>query len=350
MSDIFTLTPDEGDGDEPTPQKKRKRRRSKPVIALITLASVLVGVLVVVGVVGGVYASRLANSFNDNATKIEQAFPEESTRPAPAPDGAMNILLMGSDSRADATTIDDASSSDQRTDSMMLVHVDADRENVYVMSIMRDLYVPIPGHGSNKINAAFAYGGSPLTVQTVEQLLGVRIDHVAIIDFEGFKGMTTALGGVDVFSPQAFSTKTGFSYPAGLNKLEGDAALAFVRERYAFADADFTRVKNQQAFVKGLANTILSRSTLTDPGKISSFVTAMSPYLTVDKEFDVGTIASLGFSLRAIDGSKMHFFTIPTAGTGSIGGQSIVNIDQVGLDAVKVGLAGDTLETFPAAQ
>jgi len=350
MSDIFTLTPDEGDGGEPTPQKKRRRRRSKPVIALITLASVLVGVIVIVGVVGGVYASRLANSFNDNATKIEQAFPEESTRPAPAPDGAMNILLMGSDSRADATTIDDPSSSDQRTDSMMLVHVDADRENVYVMSIMRDLYVPIPDHGSNKINAAFAYGGSPLTVQTVEQLLGVRIDHVAIIDFEGFKGMTTALGGVDVFSPQAFSTKAGFSYVAGLNKLEGDAALAFVRERYAFADADFTRVKNQQAFVKGLANTILSRSTLTDPGKISAFVTAMSPYLTVDKQFDVGTIASLGFSLRSIDGSKMHFFTIPTAGTGSIGGQSIVNVDQPGLDAVKAGLAADSLDTVPVAQ
>ena len=344
MSDIFTLTSDDDERrGEPAPGAKRRRRLSKPVVALITLASVLVGVLVVVGVVGGVYAARLANSFDDNATKIDQAFPAESTRPAPTSDGAMNILLMGSDSRADATTIDDASASDQRTDSMMLVHVDADRENVYVMSIMRDLYVPIPDHGSNKINAAFAYGGSPLTVQTVEQLLGVRIDHVAIIDFEGFKGMTTALGGVDVTSAQAFSAGQ-YSYTAGVNKLEGDAALAFVRERHAFADADFTRVKNQQAFVKGLADTILSRSTLTDPGKISAFVTAMSPYLTVDKQFDIGTIASLGFSLRSIDGSKMHFFTVPTAGTGSIGGQSIVNVDQPGLDVVKAGLANDSLD------
>ena len=129
MSDIFTLTSDDDGGHgEPAPGTKRKRRLPKPVVALITLASVLVGVLVVVGVVGGVYAARLASSFDDNATKIDQAFPAESTRPAPAPDGAMNILLMGSDSRADATTIDDPSSSDQRTDSMMLVHVDADRE------------------------------------------------------------------------------------------------------------------------------------------------------------------------------------------------------------------------------
>ena len=126
--------------------------------------------------------------------------------------------------------------------------------------------------------------------------------------------------------------------------------MRFVRERYAFADADFTRVKNQQAFVKGLANTILSRSTLTDPGKVSAFVTAMSPYLTVDNEFDIGTIAALGVSLRSIDGSKMHFFTIPTAGTGSIGGQSIVNVDQVGLDAVKTSLANDSLNNLPIAQ
>jgi LCP family protein required for cell wall assembly len=348
MSDIFTLTSDDEGDRTPEERPRRKRRLSRGAKALIIIASVVVGVILIAIIGAGVYASRLANTFDDNATKIEQAFPEESTRPAPVESGAMNILLMGSDSRADETTIDDASASDQRTDSMMLVHVDADRENVYVMSIMRDLYVPIPGRGDNKINAAFAYGGSPLTVQTVEQLLGVRIDHVAIIDFEGFKGMTTALGGVDVESAQAFSAGQ-FSYTEGVNRLSGDAALAFVRERYAFADADFTRVKNQQAFVKGLANTILSRSTLTDPGKVAAFVTAMSPYLTVDKDFDVATVGNLAFSLRNMDSTTMHFFTIPTAGTGSVGGQSIVNVDQVGLDAIRAGLSSDTLEAVPAA-
>jgi LCP family protein required for cell wall assembly len=214
------------------------------------------------------------------------------------------------------------------------------------MSIMRDLFVPIPGHGSGRVNAAFAHGGSPLTVQTVEQLLGVRVDHVAVIDFEGFTGMTTALGGVEVFSPQAF-TSGGHSYVAGLNELEGDEALQFVRERYAFADADFTRVENQQAFVRGLVGTVLSRSTLTDPGKISAFVTATSPYLAVDEGFDVATIASLGFSLRSVDASKIHFFTLPTAGTVSIDGQSVVEVDPAGLEAVKAGLADDSLNHLP---
>lgn len=346
VTDIFTAEQDES--DEPT--APAKRRRSKPVVVLLVLAAVLVAVLVGVAVVGGVYASRLARSFDEGTTKIEKAFPEEDTRPAPAEDGAVNILLMGSDSRADATTIDDAGPSDQRTDTMMLVHVDGDREHVFVMSIMRDLYVPIPGHGEDKINAAFAYGGSPLTVQTVEDLLGVRIDHVAIIDFEGFKGMTTALGGVDVNSPQAFTTSTGFSFDSGPNTLQGDAALAFVRERYAFADADFQRVKNQQAFVRGLVNTVLSRQTLTDPGKISEFVGAMSPYLTVDQDLDAGTAAGLGLSLRNITPAQMHFFTVPTAGAGSVGGQSIVNVDQAGLDAVKQGLATDSLIDVPVAR
>jgi len=348
MSDIFTLQGD--DGRTPVePETPKRRRRSRPAMILLILATVLVGVLVVIAVIGAVYANNLARSFDDNATKIEQAFPEEATRPAPAQDGAMNILLMGSDSRADATTIDDAGPSDQRTDSMMLVHVDADRENVYVMSIMRDLWVPIPGRGDAKINAAFAYGGSPLTVQTVEQLVGVRIDHVALIDFEGFKGMTTALGGVDVVSPQAFTTGQ-YSYDTGLNKLQGDAALAFVRERYRLPNGDFDRVKNQQAFVRGLANTVLSRQTLTDPGKISEFVAALSPYLTVDQSFDVGTIANLGISLRNITPAQIHFFTVPTSGTGMIGDQSVVNLDQAGLDVVKQGLATDSLAAVPTAR
>ncbi|WP_191330149.1 LCP family protein [Frigoribacterium sp. ACAM 257] len=348
MTDIFTRTTDDGDGQSSAEGPRKGRRLSRGTKVLIVLASIVVGILLVAIVGVGVWASRLAATFDDNATTIEQAFPDESTRPVADETGAMNILLMGSDSRADPTTVDDSAASDQRTDSMMLVHVDADRKAVWVMSIMRDLYVPIPGHGEAKINAAFAYGGSALTVQTVEQLLGVRIDHVAIIDFEGFKGMTTALGGVDVSSPQAFTAR-GHSYVEGVNRLEGDAALAFVRERYAFPDGDFTRVENQQAFVKGLANTVLGRSTLTDPGKVSDFVTAMSPYLSVDAGFDVGTIGSLAFSLRNLDSSTMHFFTIPTAGTGMVGDQSVVNVDQAGLETVKAALADDGLAAVVAA-
>ena len=91
---------------------------------------------------------------------------------------------------------------------MMLVHIPADRKGAYVTSIMRDTWLDIPGHGKAKINAAFAYGGVPLAVQTLEGLLDTRIDHVAAIDFEGFKGLTDALGGVEINNPIAFSPRT----------------------------------------------------------------------------------------------------------------------------------------------
>ena len=346
MTDIFNTGPDDRHDDTPEPTRKRKRRMSGPVKTLVILASVLVGVLVAVGVVGGIYAMNLARSYDQKTTKIPQAFPEESTRPAATSDGSMNILLMGSDSRADATSIDEGGPSDQRTDTMMLMHVDADRQNVYVMSIMRDLWVPIPGHGEAKINAAFAYGGAPLTVQTVEQLLQTRIDHVAIIDFEGFRGMTDALGGVDVFSQKSFTAR-GTTIVEGLNHLQGNDALNFVRERYSFTDGDYTRVKNQQAFMTAIVDKLISRDTLTDPAKISSFVGSVSEYLSVDDTLDAGTLANLGVSLRDVKKENIKFFTVPTSGTGtSADGQSIVNLNTGAMPGLQAALKDDTMDSF----
>ncbi|NRD27282.1 LCP family protein [Frigoribacterium sp. VKM Ac-2836] len=346
MTDIFTTGPDDQDLDDHEPTGRRKRHMSGPVKTLVILASVLVGILVTVGVIGGVYAMNLARSYDQKTTKIPQAFPDESTRPVAPTDGSMNILLMGSDSRADATSIDEGGPSDQRTDTMMLMHVDADRKKVYVMSIMRDLWVPIPGHGEAKINAAFAYGGAPLTVQTVEQLLQTRIDHVAIIDFEGFKGMTDALGGVDVFSQKRFTAR-GTTIVPGLNHLAGDDALNFVRERYAFTDGDYTRVENQQAFMTAIVDKVISRDTLTDPAKISAFVDSVSEYLSVDDTLDAGTLANLGVSLRGLAKEDIDFFTVPTAGTGtSADGQSIVNLDTALIPRLQAALKDDAMESF----
>src|SRR5207248_207934 len=117
-------------------------------------------------------------------------------RPAKVTPGAMNILLLGSDSR---NPDNDKNNTDQsRSDTIILMHIQADHKHAYLISIPRDLYVPIPDHGRDKINAAFAYGGLPLVIQTVEGLTGVHIDHLAIIDFAGFEKVTDALGGVDM--------------------------------------------------------------------------------------------------------------------------------------------------------
>ena len=192
-------TADQAPYDYEDAQRSRTKRKK-------TARNVLLGVVaffLVVAVGAGVYAFNLANSFNSKSQKIEQSFPEESARPAETKTGAMNLLLLGSDSRAASLGEAEAGGpSDQRSDTMMWVHIPADRKNIYMMSIMRDTWVQIPGHGEAKMNAAMALGGIPLVVQTLEGMFKSRIDHVAVVDFEGFKAMTDALGGVTVNVPQ----------------------------------------------------------------------------------------------------------------------------------------------------
>ncbi|TWX35016.1 LytR family transcriptional regulator [Frigoribacterium sp. ACAM 257] len=345
--------PDERDArDRPRGRRGRRRPRSRAARTLLAVGAALVLMLVAAGVAAGGFALHLASSWDDSTTTLDDAFPADAGRPAPAADGSVNLLLLGSDSRGDATTLDDGSPSDQRTDTMMLLHVDADRQHASVMSVMRDLWVPIPGRGDGKVNSAFAHGGSPLAVQTVEALLGARVDHVAIIDFEGFADMTTALGGVDVVSEKAFRSAAPdrgapYDYVQGVNHLEGDAALAFVRERAAFADADFQRVENQQAFLEGVLGTLVSRDTLTDPTRVTGFLTATAPHVTVDAGLDAASLVSLGASLRSVRPGDVDFFTVPTAGTGtSHDGQSIVLPDDAGISDLRDALRDDRVRAF----
>lgn len=330
----------------PSTAPHRRSRVSIVLTTILAIATVVAG-----SVVGGglFYAGSVASTFNSAVTHIPRAFPEAASRPTPVSTGAMNILLIGSDSRGDPTTVGQATTSNQRSDTMMLVHIDADRKDVYVMSIMRDLWVPIPGKGTAKINAALAWGGTPLAIQTVEQLLGTHIDHVAIIDFQGLEGMTDALGGVDVDSPVGFtsSKKPHYTFVKGLNHLDGAQALAFARERYAFPTADYQRVANQQALLQAIVHKLLSSGTLTDPAAVTSFAGAVGRYLKVDAQFDLPTMIGLAASMRLSGASSIHAFTMPTAGTGtSPDGQSIVKVDEGSLPALRSALADDALGTF----
>ncbi|WP_269045858.1 LCP family protein [Paenarthrobacter sp. Z7-10] len=338
--DLLDGLPEE---NERHPRKKRHTGRN------VLLA--LVAIFVVIAAVAGIFVFNLAHSFDSKSQKIAQAFPSEVLRPAKATTGAaataQNILLLGSDSRGDSVDMaSGGSASNQRSDTMMLVHVPADRKNVYIMSIMRDTWVDIPGHGQAKINAAMAFGGIPLTVQTLEGMFGTRIDHVAVVDFEGFKAITDAVGGVPVNSPQAFTTGK-FSYSKGVQTLNGDEALAFVRERHAFADGDYTRVKDQQLFLKSVISKVLTPSVLANPLKISDVVNTVSPFISVDKSLDAAAMGSLALELRNIRPSNVESFTLPTKGTGtSADGQSIVIKDDEAISGISKALKTDQLGSF----
>lgn len=315
---------------------------------LITLAALVTVVLV--GVIGAAIFVGSVQAAFDNGRKVipdAGAFPAPSLRPAePTGSGsqAQNILLLGTDTRgSNPTSL--AAIRAQRSDTMMIVHVPADRKHIYVVSVMRDSWVTIPGYGQAKINAALSYGGVPLVVQTLEGLLHLRIDHVAVVSFSGFSGLTDALGGVTVHNSVAFNS-LGENFSTGDIQLDGKRALIYVRARYPFPDGDYQRIRNQQAYLKGVIHAVLTPGTLLDPIKVSNTVKAVAPYLLVDKGLDANYVGALAVSLRSLHPSDIHFFSAPTTGTAMIGDQSVVLLDQPKLAELATLMREDRVDQY----
>jgi LCP family protein required for cell wall assembly len=264
-------------------------------------------------------------------------------RPPVLAKGAMNILLLGSDSRDP----DEKADAGSRTDTIILMHMQADHKHAYLISIPRDTYVNIPGHGDNKINSAFAFGGLPLVIETVEGFTGVHVDHLALIDFGGFQQVTDALGGVDM---QVDQTITSIHPPyrvfkKGLDHFDGAQALDYVRQRYQFPDGDITREKHQQQFLKDIMDKAASTGTLTNPGKLNGFLQAVTKSMTVDKDF---SLADMAWQFRSLRSSDLTFMTSPYSGFGTRDGQSVVLSNHDKASALYDAVAKDTMASYLA--
>ena len=256
-----------------------------------------------------------------------------------------NILLLGSDTRSGSEA---AQVSGSRADSIMLAHIPADGKGVYLVSIMRDTWVNIPGYGAAKINAALNYGGISLQVATVENLLGIKIDHVAEIEFEGFKALVKAVGGVDVQVPSYFDVNN-WSFNQGVRHMDGGAALAFVRARYQFADGDYQRVRNQRAFLRGLYNTMKAKGALDNVGSFQSAVESIAGYMRVDSGLNAAQIAQIAAPVLTSGDTTMRMTTLPNAGPGwSYDGQSIVIVNQAANANLSYALQHDSMDQFMA--
>lgn len=256
-----------------------------------------------------------------------------------------NILLLGSDTRSGSEA---ALVSGSRADTIMLMHIPADGKGVYIISIMRDTWVNIPGYGAAKINAALNYGGISLQVATVENLVGVKIDHVAEIEFEGFKSLVNAIGGVDVQVPFAFTSNV-WTFTPGVMHMNGSAALTFVRERYSFADGDYQRVRNQRAFLRGLYNTMKAKGALSSVGSFQSAVESLAGYMRVDSGLNAAQIAQIAAPVLTSGDTTMRMTTLPNAGPGwSYDGQSIILVNQAANAQLSYALQHDTMDQFMA--
>ncbi len=247
---------------------------------------------------------------------------------------AMNMLLVGSDSRADLTEeqlaeLNAGTDSGLNTDTIILVHVPADGSRASFVSFPRDSYVQIPGHGWDKLNAAYAYGyggvddsmpeddrqagGAQLLVQTISELTGLQIDHYAEVDLLGFFQLTSVVGGVEVNLCEAVDDRaySGAVFDAGPQTISGADALSFVRQRHGLPRGDYDRIIRQQVFIAGVLRKMLSEDVLLDLGKQRQLVEAASQAVTVDQDLD---LFSLARQMQSVTEGSIEFQTVPYVG------------------------------------
>jgi LCP family protein required for cell wall assembly len=302
----------------------RRRRRWPRVLA------VAIVVLLVSGSGLSWYAYRHLDGNIRTDTDTDRALLRmQSQRPsavASAVGGqtAENILIIGSDNRGDGNGEYGRDTGSQRSDTVILLHLSADRSRVTGVSIPRDLMVGIPScrraDGSRsaartaQFNWAFEFGGAACTIRTLEEMTGIRVDHHIIVDFTGFKKVVDAVGGVEVCVPHAVHDPDAhLDLPAGLQTLHGEDALGWVRARKGIGDgSDTQRMERQQQFLASLVRKIDTSGVLLNPAKLYPLLEAATASLTADEGLDsLSELYGLMRSLRATATDGVTFLTVP---------------------------------------
>jgi LCP family protein required for cell wall assembly len=213
-----------------------------------------------------------------------------------------NWLIAGDDSRngisrSQRASLHLGSEGADASDSLMLLHTGTGRP--VLISIPRDSYVTIPGHGQNKINAALALGGPTLLIQTVEEVTGLRIDHYMGIGFGGLADVVNKVGGVRICLPNAVKdADSGVNLKAGCQNLNGKQAVAFVRDRHSFATSDLQRIQDQRAFLQALLSKATSPGVYLNPFTALPFGSSAAGSVSVDKGTSLYDLLQVAFALR----------------------------------------------------
>lgn len=349
-----------GRGSRPARLRSRRRRIARVASWTAVTASVLV--LVLSGAAFAYY-----EHLNGNVSRVPVFSKITGHRPAAAADGAQNILVVGSDSRLGEThaqLVQEHTTSDGgalNTDTIIIVHLAPNNGPATLISIPRDSYVPIPGHGVFKINSAYADGendqpgnGPALLTQTVENLSGLHIDHFVSVGFNQFITISNAIGGVKVcvlnpdLTQSTVIDDSGDHTPAkyvggaydkqysgtrltkGVHTLKGGSALSFVRQRHNLPNSDLDRIHRQQRFITGI---VQKASHTTNPLTINQVLEKATSSLTVDSGLSGTALARLAARLKALKPADIRFATVPVANDNAMspGGVSYVQLDMARL-------------------
>ena len=297
--------------------------------------------------VTGISVFQLSNTLKENNIQLVDSEGNAFAQPSVEDlNGPVNILLVGSDTRKGQGKGygDDTS---ELADVIMLLHISADRKNAVALSFPRDLLVAIPAcpdpeGGSfsamsrQQINSSIAYGGPVCTLLTIQNLTGVKIPYLAMIDFRGVIEMSNAIGGVEVCVASPIDDKySKLQLEAGLHTLQGKEALAFLRTRHGVGDgSDLARISNQQVFLTSLLRKVKNDGVLTNPVYMYSLANAAARNMKLsDSMTDLGTMVALAGALRNVELDKMTFLQVPSRGglSGSEAGRVEPIYDQAQL-------------------
>ncbi|MEU1231954.1 LCP family protein [Streptomyces sp. NPDC005828] len=323
--------PEPADAGQVPPQSRRKRKQGKQGASRKKKVLLWTGgtmAFVLVGGAAGAYA--LYNKLNNNLDVVDVV--GKNTNAGFAKGKAFNILVIGTDKR---TGEGNAGYGDKNSpghaDTTILFHVSKDRTNATALSIPRDMKTDIPECQSRqpdgtiktipaetdvRFNVSLGQDGRDpgCVMRTVEELVGVQVDHFMMADFNAVKEMTTAVGGVKVCVEKAVNDpKSHLKLPAGESVVKGEQALAFVRTRHSFGnESDLDRIKVQQQFLSSMIRQMKSDDTLTDPGKLYDLANAATSALTVDSGIGSLTkLEDLARELSSIDTKNIAFTTLP---------------------------------------
>lgn len=312
---------DETDFGAPPTASARPRRRG------LRWAALGVSVLVLATAATGwsLYRKLDGNIRTDSGTAQALA-PYEKERPEPATGTgeARNILLLGSDNRGNGNGAWGRDAGSQRSDTAILLHLAAGRQNATAMSIPRDLMVDIPSCRQSdgttaparfaQFNWAFQTGGAACAIRTVEKMTEVRIDHHLVVDFQGFTKLVDAVGGVEVCLAQPVHDREAkLDLPAGRQMLDGKDALGYVRARHGLGNgSDTQRMERQQRFLGSLVKKLRSDGVLLNPTRAYPVLDAATSSLTADTGLDsLSELYELATGVRDIPQEQIHFLTVP---------------------------------------